>query len=86
MRTYPTNTANRNVPANSFLIAETSQMSGEIITTYYATKDGSLWKVTDWKSDKPSPAYPFEVLRLTGDGMNVLTGRVESLFRNSESK
>lgn len=83
MRTYPTNTSNRNVPRGSFLIAETSQMSGEIKTTYYANREGELFKVYDWKGSKPSPAYPFQVCRLTGDTINIIAGRIESHFRNN---
>jgi hypothetical protein len=67
MRTYPTSTSNRNVPASALLIAETEATSGECVTTYYADAHMVLWKVGDWVGDKPEPAFMFEVCRLTGD-------------------
>lgn len=81
MRTYPTRTANRNVPAGVFLIAEASTMSGEIVTTYYADKEGNLWGVKDWKGCRPYPVYPFQVCGLTGDTLNIIAGRIEAHFR-----
>ncbi len=78
MRTYPTSTANQNVPANVYLLAEVTE--GECNTTYYATSDGDLFKVGDWSIDKPHPAYLFEVCRLTGDTERMIEGRVSSWF------
>jgi hypothetical protein len=75
MKCYPQNTANNNVPDNVFLIAETSQMSGEIITTYYIDLRGNIFKVGDWSIDKPQPAYPFEICRLTGDTYKMINFR-----------
>lgn len=85
MRIYPQTTANKNVPANSFLICETSAMSGEIVTTYYADKDGHLFKVTDWKGNKPVQAYLPELWKLTGDTPNMIFGRLTSHFKAARS-
>lgn len=81
MRTYPKSTSNKNVPQGVFLIAETSAMSGEIITTYYADKNGYLWKVYDWKGCRPEAAYTFQLCALTGDTESILTARVLGHFR-----
>ena len=78
MRTYPKTTSNKNVPKGVFLIAETSAMSGEIITTYYANTNGDLLKVEDWKGSKPSSVHLFEVCRLTGDTEFMLLSRWKS--------
>lgn len=76
MRTYPTSTSNRNVPADVYLIAELAV--GECNYTYYADKNGDLWKVGDWKGDKPQSAYLNDVCRLTGDCEFMVEGRVSS--------
>jgi len=55
MRTFFESTTNHNVPKDVFLIAEDSHMSGEIVTTFYADKEGNMWEVGDWKYDKPQP-------------------------------
>jgi len=76
MRTYPTSTANRNVPSNVYLLAEVTE--GECNYTYYADAEGYMWKVGDWSIDNPRPAYMFEVCRLTGDTERMIEGRVSS--------
>lgn len=81
MRLYPQATANRNVPKDVFLIAETSSMSGEIKTTYYADSDFFAWKVGDWVGDKPQRAFMSELCRLTGDTVNMVVARVQQYFR-----
>ena len=81
MKTYPTSTSNQNVPKDVYLLAEVATMSDEIQTTFYATKTGKLWKVGDWITDKPQPAYLFEICRLTGDCEQMVNARVESYFR-----
>jgi hypothetical protein len=81
MRTYPTSTANPNVPPGVFLIAETSAMSGEIIETFYATSTGDIFRVCDWSMSKPRPAYMNQVCKFTGDTPNIITARYESYFR-----
>lgn len=67
MKIYPFKTTNQNVPSNSFLIAETSAISGEIITTYFTTPDGNTQKVTDWKNDKAVDVSLEEIHNLTGN-------------------
>ena len=85
MKTYPQTTANNNVPKGAFLLAEQSAMSGEIVTTYYADKDGFLWKVDDWINSKPHPVFLFEACRLTGDTERMLAFRVEQHFAEVEN-
>ena len=80
MRSYPTTTANRNVPKDMFLIAETSTANDEQHTTYYANADGFLWKVCDWVGDKPQRAYMSELYKLTGDTYNMLGARITQHF------
>lgn len=82
MRTLPTATANRNVPADVLLLAETEAMSGEIVTTYYADREGFLWKVIDWNGHRPEPVYLPELWRLTGLSPALLTGEWSSWKRN----
>jgi len=65
MRTFPQSTGNRNVPRDSFLIAEWQTMSGEITYTVYATKAGDMFIVTDWVMDKPQPITTSEICRET---------------------
>ena len=81
-RTMPTQTRNHNVPKNALLMAETEQMSGEIVTTYYADGDGLMWAVGDWVMDKPHPVYMFELCRLTGLTEGMIRGAYESWRRN----
>jgi len=83
MRTYPTSTANPNVPKESYLIAETERASGEIIETYYATREGNTYKVTDWSGHKPAPAYMNELCKLTGDTPGIIEARRASYYRNA---
>ena len=83
MRTMPTSTANRNVPADVLLLAETETMSGEIVTTYYADREGYTWSVIDWKGHKPLPVYLPELWRLTGLSPNMLSGAWSSWKRNA---
>lgn len=78
MRTYPTSTSNRNVPSNVYLLAEVTE--GETNITYYATEGGALYKVGDWATDEPHPAFLSEVCRLTGDGEMMISARVDSFF------
>ena len=80
MRTYPTSTANKNVPKGVFLLAEQAAMSGEIVTTYYSTEDGKLWRVVDWIYSKPYPVMPFEVCHITGDTERTLEFRISQFF------
>jgi len=46
------------------LLAETVTANREITTTWYVARDGSLWKVGDWCTDRPEPASLSEVCRL----------------------
>ena len=80
MRTYPTSTANMNVPTNAFLLAEVSTMSGEIVTTYYATEDGSLYKVTDWVGNKPQPISLKQACDITGDWPAMILSRMRGYY------
>jgi hypothetical protein len=84
MRTYPTTTSNANVPKDVYLLAETSTMSGEIVTTYYATQDLELFAVVDWKGDKPLPVALFEICRVTGDTEQMLLARIKDFFYYKE--
>ena len=82
IRTMPAQTANHNVPKNVLLMAETKQMGGEIVTTYYIDSDGFMWAVGDWVMDKPSSLYMFELCRLTGLTEGMIRGAYESWRRN----
>ena len=82
MRTYPQETCNRNVPINSFLIAETERMNGEIIETYYADPEGNTYKVTDWSGHNPAPAYMNELCKLTGDTPGIIEARRAAYYRS----
>ena len=66
MKLYPNNTANRNVPQDVFLIAETEAMSGEIHYTYYADKEGTTFVVADWSGDKPGTMAIEHIAYITG--------------------
>lgn len=48
-------TCNKNVPENAFLFFETESCSGEIHTSYFADRDGNMFKVIDWVDNKPQP-------------------------------
>lgn len=65
MKTFPRDTANRNVPKDSLLICEFETMSGEITWTVYVDKDGNMFQVTDWVNDKPAPVTLSYVCRET---------------------
>lgn len=80
-RLYPQSTSNPNVPEDTFLIAEVTTMSGEIVTTYYATKEGDTLSVTDWSGQKPQPVYMNQLWKLTGNTPNMLNAQWESHFR-----
>jgi spore coat polysaccharide biosynthesis protein SpsF (cytidylyltransferase family) len=80
MRTYPTDTCNKNVPKGVFLVAETKRMNDEITETYYITKEGNICKVTDWVWDKPQPAYMNELCRLTLDTPNDIESMWKSFY------
>ena len=80
MRTYPITTSNINVPKDVFLLAETSAMSGEVVTTYYATRDLYLYKVGDWKGDKPELVPLSVICRLTGDTERMVEFRIKDFF------
>jgi len=67
MHLYPERTANRNVPADVFLVAETEAMSGEIVTTYYIDCLLCLWSVADWVMCKPQSAKFSQLLVITGE-------------------
>lgn len=64
---YPTETSNRNVPKNVFLVAESVSMSGEIVLTYYIGRDGLFYLVYDWVGDRPHYATMHDLCRVTGD-------------------
>jgi len=57
---------NQNVPQDLFIIAHTSTMSGEIQTTYYATREGDMFMVSDWKGNRPEPLTMHMIWQLTG--------------------
>lgn len=78
MRIYPQHTINGNVPENVMLVFESSTTSGEIITTGYIDADGNMYKVSDWKGDKPQPLTISEVCRTTLDSEQMLEMRWES--------
>lgn len=86
MKIFPQQTANQNVPNNVFLVAQTSAMSGEITTTYYIDLEGCSWKVTDWVTHKPEPAYAFELCRLTGLPWRMMEGMFYSWHENTQGK
>ena len=65
IRTLPRQTTNPNVPRGVLLLAETVTADREITTTWYVARDGSLWKVGDWCTDRPVSSQPTEVCRLT---------------------
>lgn len=81
MSLYPQKTDNRNVPEDVFLIAEIEQ--GEI-TTYYIDLEGCCWQVDSWMLDKPRPAFPFQLCRLTGDTWKMIQARYDSWKRQRE--
>jgi len=83
MKSYPTSTANKNVPASVLLLAETSSMSGEIVTTYYIDRDGNMLKVADWKGDKPSPVFFNQLYKLIGDTPNMIEARWKSHYQSA---
>lgn len=85
MRTYPTSTANPNVPRGAYLIAEWPTMSGEITHTLYALPDLTLWYVTDWSGDQPRQAAMFEACRATLDTEETIHSRVRSWFHHQEA-
>lgn len=74
---YPQHTTNQNVPRGAFLVAEKTSMSGEITETYYVTKDGSIWRVGNWCTDKPHPGSMSMLCRATFDTEQM----IESLWR-----
>ena len=57
---------NPNVPDTARIIAHWHTMSGEIAHTIYIDSDLYLWKVTDWKGDKPQPCTLHTVCTDTG--------------------
>lgn len=81
MRTYPTSTANRNVPKDVYLLAEIEFTSGEIVETAYIDRIGNMWIVCDWVGQKPIPLPMFRACRLTGDTEHMISARWESWFR-----
>jgi len=80
-RLYPQSTSNPNVPEDTFLIAEVTTMSGEINTTYYATREGDMFSVGDWSVDRPHPVYMNQLWKLTGDTPNMIESQWQSYFR-----
>ena len=80
IRCYPNKTTNKNIPESVFLVAEIVVSSLENKTTYYIDKKGDIFKVGDWVTDKPDVAYPFELVRLTEDSLNLITSRWESWY------
>ena len=81
-RTYPTNTANQNVPRDTFLVAENVYMSGEITKTYYIDKGGNMWQICDWTISKPQPVSLSVLCRLTLDTERQISAKAESWYRN----
>lgn len=67
MKLYPERTANRNVPADVFIVAEIENMSGEIVTTYYIDREGNIWQCGDWVMDKSHPATMHNLCKLAWD-------------------
>ena len=85
MHFYPQTTANRNVPKDAFLFAETSTVNDEQHTTYYADPNCFVWKVGDWVGDKPQHMYMSKLCRLTGDTVNMLVARVQQKYSAQEN-
>ena len=79
---YPRMTTNRNVPKNVFLVAEKVTMSGEIAVTYYIDCDGNIHKVSNWVTNTPQPAYPYELCRITGDTEQTVNNRWKLWLRH----
>ena len=75
---------NYNVPRDALILAERSVGSGELVTTYYATPDGELYKVADWKWSRPVPTNPLEVCALCGDSFTTLQARIRLWLRERE--
>ena len=72
---------NYNVPRDALILAE---RSGEIVTTYYATPGGELYKVADWKWSQPVPTNHLEVCALCGDSFTTLQARIRLWLRERE--
>ena len=49
---------------SKYIFFEASQMSGEICHTYYANKEGDLFKLCDWTGSKPEPVTQSELFKL----------------------
>lgn len=77
---YPEAVANKNVPMDVYLIADISQMSGEIHTTYYINRNGEMFKVKDWVMCKPEKSTLSELCKLTGDSEMMINNRWSSYF------
>lgn len=65
-RSLTVETINPNVPAGAFVLYESTYMSGEITTTYYADAEGGMWVVGDWSTDTPAPCTMHDVCRASG--------------------
>ncbi len=72
---------NYNVPRDALILAERSVGSGELVTTYYATPDGELYKVA---GSQPVPTNPLEVCALCGDSFTTLQARIRLWLRERE--
>ena len=79
MKCFPTETSNKNVPSNSYMIAQWEE--GETIYTAYILKNGNIFKVGDWSNDKPSPVSLHMACKLTGMSESMLFCQHESFFR-----
>ncbi len=74
---YPTETSNRNVPKDVFLVAESVSMSGEIVQTYYIDRNGFYHFVYDWVGDRSYYTTMHDLCRATGDIERMVRARYE---------
>lgn len=68
---YPTKTANHNVPADAFLVAEYATDDGAVIVTYYVV-NGFPYVIYNFEISRPHRATIVNLLDVTGDTIEVL--------------
>lgn len=78
MRTYPIETNNSNVPKDCFLLSEWKE--GETTYTCYCLENGDIYKVGDWKYDKPIPVTLHNATHLTGDSEQMIEFRYRQFY------
>ena len=83
---YPTETANRNVSKDVFLVAEVSVMSGEICKTLYIDHAGYCWACTDWAGDRPYPTVMYDLMKATGDAEEMIRFRYQQWVRMDKER